>query len=143
MDDNSIDESIKNISHQIDRLDDRLDDRMDAMQDTLIRQEALFRQHEQNDREDASRIGDSLHGIEERLNEYNTQLELHIRNSEANSAQLKILQERVLPLVEDSHDKEIVKKWSAAQLSKTTKILSAISIVIGVVISVVKLLGYF
>ena len=114
-------------------------DKLDDVKETLIKQAASFSAHEINDRKDIGDISQSLGRINEHLDTYNKQLEIHITNSEANSQQLKILQDTVVPIVTAHQEAMVVKKWSTARIARITKILTAISIFAGIVFTILKI----
>ena len=133
------DEYIKEKLADLDKAVEKGNDKLDDMRTTLVQQAASFASNEENDRKDIGYVVKSLDDIHDRLGTYNDQLKVHITNSEANSQQLKILQDQVLPIVTSHQEALVIKKWSLARISRTTKILTAISIFAGIVFTVVKI----
>jgi len=130
---------LKDLSSQIDKIDDKIDN----IQTDVNRQVSDFQHHEKHDRKDIQKIQHTLTNIDEKLDEYNKQLDTHISNSNANTSQLKILSDKVLPIVEANQAEKVIREWTEEKAKKTKKILALVTTIAAAAASVLKLLGYF
>lgn len=104
-----------------------------------------FRLHESSDKESYDRIQDDLKSlsssISERLDKYNSQLEVHIKGTETNEKRVSELQAKLIPIVEkyqeDLISSKIEKKMQDDEKEKAEKKYKKLTIIVGIFASIV------
>lgn len=133
----------------LDKLE-KLDDKLDQVREESTKLTVALQGHEEKDeaihndvKDMAERFTLQLDEQCKALQEYNHQLEIHIRGVKQNKDGLVKLWERVEPVVVAHENKKIVKQYFSEQSKRRMKWIAGISTVVGMVTGILKLLGVF
>ena len=129
----------------LDKLE-KIDDKLDQVRIEGAAARESFDAHELKD-EDRHRDIKDMHNVliasvsdqNTKLSEYNSQLGEHMRRTELLEENQECMQDKLRPLVKAANDKAAVKTYFSEKWSKRIKVLSAISIAVGIVVAIVKL----
>ena len=84
--------------------------------------------------EEVIKLADSISKHSNLLDQYNQQLEIHIKRTD-------ILENKVLPLLEEKNELETVKKWRDGRWAKAAKIAGWLSAIGGFIIVVMEIIS--
>lgn len=116
---------------------EKLDEKLDEVREHNASMRASFNSHVTIDREiheEVIRLAESIDKHSYLLDQYNQQLEIHMKRTD-------ILETKVLPLVIEKQDRQVVERWRDHKVKTAMKIvgwLSAISGFIVIVLDVVS-----
>jgi hypothetical protein len=116
---------------------DKLDEKLDEVREHNAAIKASFESHAVKDEEihgEVIKLGDNIDRHSKLLDEYNRQLEEHMRRTE-------ILENKVLPLVIEKNEQKAVDKWKDSRLNKTMKIFGWLSAIGGFIVIVIEILN--
>ena len=116
---------------------DKLDEKLDEVREQNTSMRASFESHTVRDEEihgEVVKLGDSIDRHSDLLDEYNRQLTEHMRRTE-------ILENRVLPLVEEKNELKTVQKWRNSKIQSSIKIFGWLSAIGGFVIVVLEIIS--
>jgi hypothetical protein len=116
---------------------EKLDEKLDEVKEQNIKIKANFDSHAIMDQEMHEQIIKLANNIDKHsnlLDEYNKQLEIHIKRTD-------ILEQKVLPLIIEKKDTEIVRKWWSVRFATILKIAGWLSGVAGFIIILLELIS--
>jgi len=116
---------------------DKLDEKLDEVREHNIRMSTSFDSHVIIDKEiheEVIKLADSISKHSNLLDQYNQQLEIHIKRTD-------ILENKVLPLLEEKNELETVKKWRDGRWAKAAKIAGWLSAIGGFIIVVMEIIS--
>lgn len=116
---------------------DRLDEKLDEVREHNAAMKATFEHHIINDEiihKDIMKFSDSIDKHSALLDQYNQQLEEHMKRTE-------ILENKILPLVIKEDEKRTVEKWRENKIKKLMKTLGWLSAVGGLIIIVLDIIS--
>ena len=129
----------------LDKLE-KIDDKLDQVRIESAEARKSFDAHEDKD-EDRHQDIKSMHddiiiqvsSQNEKLSEYNDHLRDHMRRTELLEENQECMQDRLRPLVKAASDKAAVKTYFSEKWSKRIKILTVVSVTLGIIATLVKL----
>jgi len=128
----------------LDKLE-KIDDKLDQVKIEAAEARKSFESHEVKDEdrhEDLkamhSEISGKLSIHSEKITEYNSHLQEHMRRTELLEENQECIQNNLRPLVRAADDKAAVKTYFSEKWTKRIKALSAISLALGIVVAIMK-----
>jgi uncharacterized coiled-coil DUF342 family protein len=116
---------------------EKLDEKLDEVREHNASFKASFADHLRRDEEihgEVIKLGDSIDRHSTLLDQYNQQLDEHMRRTE-------ILENKVLPIVIKQEEEKTVEKWRDNKLKKSMKILGWLSALGGLVVIVLEIIS--
>jgi hypothetical protein len=116
---------------------EKLDEKLDEVREHNAHMRASFDSHviiDQEIHEDVVKLGLSIDKHSNLLDQYNQQLEIHMKRTD-------LLEKSVLPLIRQRREEETVKKWRDGRWSKIAKIAGWLSAIGGFIVIVLKIVS--
>ena len=116
---------------------EKLDEKIDEVREHNAAIKLAFETHilrNEDIHSEVVRLGDSIDKHSNLLDEYNQQLEEHMRRTE-------ILENKVLPLALKQEEEKIVSKWQDGRIKRAMKILGWVSSVGGFIVIVLEIIS--
>lgn len=118
---------------------DKLDEKLDEVREHNIKMNASFDSHVIIDKEiheEVVKLADSISKHSILLDQYNQQLEIHMKRTD-------ILEHKVLPLLKDKAELETVKKWRDGHWAKAAKVAGWLSAIGGLIVVIIEIVSKF
>jgi len=118
---------------------EKLDEKLDEVRQQNAAMRAAFDAHTERDEDihsEVVKLGDSIDRHSQLLDEYNSQLEEHIRRTE-------ILENKVLPLVVQNTEAKTIEKWKSTRMQKTMKTIGWLTSLGGLIIILLEIADKF
>jgi uncharacterized coiled-coil DUF342 family protein len=116
---------------------EKLDEKLDEVREHNTNFKTSFAHHLLRDEEihkEVVKLGNSIDKHSNLLDEYNQQLEEHMRRTE-------ILENKVLPLIQEKHEDDTVKRWWEGNWSKAAKVAGWLSAIGGLVVIIMEIVS--
>jgi hypothetical protein len=123
---------------------EKLDEKLDEVREQNIKIKADFDMHatiDQEIHEEVVKLTDSIDKHSKSLDEYNRQLEIHIKGVNTLDKKVDILEQKVLPILIEKTDTEVVKKWWSVRFATVLKIAGWLSGIAGLAIVILELIS--
>jgi hypothetical protein len=123
---------------------EKLDEKLDEVREQNIKIKADFDSHatiDQEIHEEVVKLTSSIDNHSKSLDEYNRQLEIHIRGVNTLDKKVDILEQKVLPILIEKTDTEVVKKWWSVRFATILKIAGWLSGIAGLVVVILELIS--
>ena len=115
---------------------EKLDEKLDEVREHNTNMRTLFDSHVIFDKEiheEVTRLTNGLNKHSNSLDQYNQQLELHIKRTD-------ILENKVLPLINQKLEQDTVNKWWNGHWSNIAKVAGWLSAIGGLIVIVLKIM---
>jgi seryl-tRNA synthetase len=116
---------------------EKLDEKLDEVREHNVAVRASFDAHVDMDEkihQEVIKLGDSIDKHSRLLDEYNHQLEIHIKRTE-------LLEHKVLPLVEQKKEQEVIKRWQDSRWARIAKVAGWLTALAGLVAGVLEIMS--
>lgn len=116
---------------------EKLDEKLDEVREHNANMRATFDSHVTIDKEiheEVIKLGDNIDKHSRLLDQYNQQLEEHMRRTD-------ILETKVLPLISEKMEKETVKKWWEGHWSNVARIVGWLSAIGGFIVIIMEIIS--
>jgi len=134
------------ILDKLEKVDDKLEEvrlKYSRLEDSLKSHEGLDRRIHASVEKMSDDISQQMGAISTSLDKYNELLNDHMRRTEIAEEHLKLLNTKVSPMWDKYKEREIITNHSNERLKTSLKWLAGISTLLGVILSVMKLLEIF
>lgn len=128
----------------LDKLE-KIDDKLDQVRIETATTKKSFDAHEVKDEDRHNDIKSmhnaiisEVHNQNNKLSDYNMHLQEHMRRTEILEKNQVYMQNKLEPLIKDAETKAAVKTYFSEKWAKRLKILSAISITLGIIVTIMK-----
>lgn len=116
---------------------EKLDEKLDEVREHNASMRASFNSHVTIDREiheEVIRLAESIDKHSYLLDQYNQQLEIHMKRTD-------ILETKVLPLVIEKQDRQVVERWRDHKVKTAMKIVGWLSAIGGFIVIVLDVVS--
>ena len=117
---------------------DKMDDKLDSIRDQAIETKTKLSDHDMQDTGRMERINSSLGEMNQKLGEYNEQLKIHIKGVQTLKEMHGELREEVEPVVKDYEIRKGVNTYGSEKWALRIKRATYVSIVAGIIVSLLK-----